>query len=117
MDSLYIEPETGGYITKDNKIVSLDSIISKINTLLLQPLGSNIYDLKSGNPLIDQQGIITPNDLAVGINKCLNPLMVSGDILSVVILSYSVDRITRRYTVNINATISNGTNVKLTWRN
>lgn len=80
--SLYVDPVTGGYLSNNNRLIQYSSAINKANCLLLQPIGSNIYNMKQGNPLINKTRRSSLSEITADINSCLQPLLSSGDIVA-----------------------------------
>ena len=107
--SLYVEPTTGGYELIDNKLTQTHPSVVKCNNILLQRVGAYIYNLESGNPLVDYTGEITQSFIINSINICLTPLVNNNDILDFTILNIeSSTTIKNRFTISIQVTLPNG---------
>lgn len=114
MNSLYIDPLTGGYIIVDNDIVKANSTISKINVLLKQRIDKNIYALDEGNPILSATGILSNTEIINGINYCLKSLISDGEITSLNIDKFKYSN-TGKLTIDMTVILHNGLNVPLQW--
>ena len=113
-DSLYLEPLTGGYVTVDNQLINVNSTISKVNILLKQPIGSNIYDLKNGNPLLNATGLLSASQITNGLLFCLQPLITTAEIKTFTIVSFSYT-VLKKLKVNLSIILPNGLDIPLSW--
>jgi len=114
MRSLYVNPTTGGYVRVGNKLQYAPSAVVKANMLLLQPVGSNLYYPNLGNPLLTVQGTLSKNQVVNGINACLAPLISSGDIVNVTIISYTLSSFNKPQ-VKLEILLPSGEKPELSW--
>lgn len=114
MRSIYVEPTTGGYQRQENSIAYAPSAVTKANMLLLQPVGSYIYDITMGNPLIEMNKLPTKTETVAGISACLLPLTQSGDIVSVTVTSYRIT-VFGKAAITIQLVLPSGENAEITW--
>lgn len=113
--SLYINPQTGGYESENSTLIKINSTVNKANLLLSQPIGSNIYAMNEGNPLLNETGLIPISEISAGINTCLAPLVNSGEITTLTLLSVELSP-TFRYRTQIAITLPNGTTETINWK-
>ena len=104
--SLYVDPISKGYLLNNSKLIQYPSAINKANCLLLQPIGSNIYAMSEGNPLLNSPNRLSLSQITSGINLCLQPLITNGDILS---LNITKIEYTYKPKIFIDLTLPNGT--------
>jgi len=107
MNSTYLNPKTDGYDLVDNEYLETQSAISKANVLLLMPIGSYIYNMKMGNPLLNKKGLLNKSEIENDINYALQPLLDSGDITAVSILEISITP-TKKNIIKIQITLPTG---------
>ncbi len=112
---IYIDPQSGGYTLQDNKVVYVYTTINKVNILLSIPLGSYIYEPNVGNALLNKTGLVSSSEITEDVTNCLQPLLQNGELTSVSILSYILDPITQRYSLNLLLTLPNGSTPLITW--
>lgn len=114
MISTYINPQLHGYEVIHNQLAQTNSAITKANILLLMPVGSYIYDINKGNPLINIKERLTVTEITNGISQCLSPLITAGDILNVVVQQVRLSAF-QRIIVAIKITLPNGEDAILNW--
>jgi hypothetical protein len=112
--SVFVDPNTGGYVAINGQLQQQLSIINKVNLLLRQKIGQNIYDTASGNLLLDTQGRLTPSQISNNINFCLASLLNTGEIstLNIENVKYSP---TGKLNVAIGITLPNGVSEIVNW--
>lgn len=112
--SVFVNPSTGGYVAVNGQLQEQLSIVNKVNLLLKQVIGQNIYDTSSGNPLLTSQGFLSPSQISNDINFCLASLLNSGEIsvLNVQKIKYSP---TGKLYVSIGITLPNGVTELVNW--
>ena len=96
----YIVPETGGYEIINGGLMMAHPTVNKINRLLSQRIGQDIRNPEYGNPLITTRNL-TVNDIDSGINYCLQPLITTGEIASLSIISRQKSYYRGRWSVKL----------------
>lgn len=114
-ESIYVEPVAGGYVRDANKIAYAPTAVTKANILLLQPLGSYIYNPEMGNPLLEFNRLPTKSEVVNGIGYCLNPLVANGDVVNVTVQSYAIN-VFSKATVTIALLLPTGETAEISWK-
>lgn len=112
----YLDPTTGGYVIENNTLKTAPPVVNKANRLLKQPLGADIQYPLLGNPLLTRKYFAKANEVITDINTCLSPLVNSGQLLSVVIVSLALT-LTKKWVVEIQLNLPNDTSEIIQWSN
>ena len=116
-NSLYVDPVTGGYSVINNTMAHVHPSIVKVSNLLCQARGKYIYNIQSGNPLINNPDDFTQNEIINAINICLTPLVNSGDLINFTVINITASTVIRkRYTISIELLLPNGQTHILNWK-
>lgn len=115
MKSIYVNPQTGGYERVDNRLEYVQSGVNACNMLLMQPVGSYLYDKEIGNPLLSYQRLPTRQEVVNGIAYCLTPLLNTSQIISATVVSYQVTALGKAKIV-IDIVLPNGDKTPLIWK-
>lgn len=113
--SLYVDPQTGGYTNINGNLNQVNATINKINTLLSMSVGSNIYAINEGNPLIGRTELVSLSEAANAISKCLQPLISNGEISVLTVQSFSISP-TFRYKIALLIELPNGQTEIINWK-
>ena len=100
MNSLYIDPVTGGYLVKDSKLVYVDSVVNKVNYLIKENQALGIKP--------------SPTNINTLVANMLNPLIQSSDIVNFSVLNYSVS-VLGKWTINISVIINSKKAIQFSW--
>lgn len=116
-NSLYVDPTTGGYSVVNNTMAHVHPSIVKASNLLCQARGRYIYNLQSGNPLINNPDNFTQSEIVNAINICLTPLVNSGDLINFTVINITASTVIRnRYIISIELLLPNGQSHILNWK-
>lgn len=90
-NSLYIDPQTGGYIKSGAQFATISDGINQLSVGLLQPVNSWIYgEPQQGNPLLSLKTIATLEQVKQAIAYVASPIIASGALVSVTVKSYTL---------------------------
>lgn len=110
----YIAPTTGGYEAQNGKLIQTQAAVNKVNRLLSQVIGQDMINPTYGNPLLNKKQI-TASDIYIDIPICLTPLINTGEVSKVGVISVS-KKIFGRWAVEIEITLpSNYDPISITW--
>lgn len=115
MFSTYLDPQSGGYVLVDNKLMVVNSTVSKANRLLCQKIGDDLQYPTLGNPIYNYQRSLQRDDVINAINVCLSPLLNSGEISNIKILNLVLS-LTKRWQANIELILPDGSSEPLEWK-
>jgi len=115
MPSLYVNPESGGYELVDGALLQEHPSVIKANMLLLQPIGTYVYDTTMGNPLVNYQGNLTKANIINGLTTCLTPLLKTNDLVNFSVTKLELT-LTKKWKAYITALLPDGNIAVLNWK-